>query len=161
MIILEFSLKPVVRLYSLSHLKNYWELWCQTTLLGINILEIINARCLESSQPKSIICTRQPMLILIQSRKIIAGNIIISTMAYVIQVYGGCSDYLLAALQVLQNRAARFITRLPLTSALLKQCGWQSIKQLLNITAWSYSLRLKLTEDPLIYTRGLISVSTL
>ena len=42
-------------------------------------------------------------------------------------------QYFLAMLQVLQNKAARCVTRLPWmtpTSVLLAQCGWLSLKQL-------------------------------
>ena len=57
-----------------------------------------------------------------------------STLTYAVQVYGGCSDYLLRALQTLQNSAARHVTKLPWltpTKDLLLQCGWFSVKQLI------------------------------
>ena len=56
-----------------------------------------------------------------------------STLTYIIQVYGACSGYLLSSLQVVQNRAARYVTQLPWmtpTSSLLNQCGWLSVRQL-------------------------------
>ena len=68
-----------------------------------------------------------------QTRKMVASGLILSTLSYIIQVYGSCSGYLLAMLQVLQNKAARCVTRLPWmtpTSVLLTQCGWLSLKQL-------------------------------
>ena len=47
----------------------------------------------------------------------------------------GCSGYLLDFLHVLQNRAARLVTRLgwytPL-STILKQCGWLSVRKLVH-----------------------------
>ena len=80
-----------------------------------------------------------------------------STITYVIQVYGGCSGYLLAALQVLQNRAARFITRLPWmtpTCTLLKQCGWLSIKQLVEYHSLVLLFKVKVDRRPTyIYKR--------
>ena len=94
-----------------------------------------------------------------QSRKIIAGSLIMSTITYVIQIYGGCSGYLLAALQVLQNRAARFITGLPLmtpTGTLLSQCGWLSIKQLVHYHSLVLLLRLGLIGGQATYTRELV-----
>ena len=58
-----------------------------------------------------------------------------SKLVYLIQLWGGCSDYLLDFLQILQNRAARMVTRLswytPI-STLLKQCGWLSVRQLVH-----------------------------
>ena len=48
-----------------------------------------------------------------KTRKLVATGLILSTVTYIIQVYGGCSGYLLATLQVLQNKAARCVTRLP------------------------------------------------
>ena len=57
-----------------------------------------------------------------------------SVLAYLIPLWGGCEGYLLKALQVLQNRAARQVTRLSWytpTRRLLEQCNWLSIKQLI------------------------------
>ena len=68
-----------------------------------------------------------------KTRKMIAGGLIMSTVSYIIQVYGSCSGYLLQALQVQQNFAARYTCKLPFftpTQTLLNQCGWLSIRQL-------------------------------
>jgi hypothetical protein len=49
-------------------------------------------------------------------------------------LYGTAADYLINSLQVLQNKAARIITKLgwgTRTSVLLKQMGWLSINQLI------------------------------
>ena len=66
-------------------------------------------------------------------RKMIADGVVMSYLVYLIQLYGGCSEFLLSALQVLQNRAANLVTRLgwrtPVRTLLL-QCGWLSIRQL-------------------------------
>jgi hypothetical protein len=46
---------------------------------------------------------------------------------------GGTTEYLLKMLQVLQNKAARFVTKLDIFTSqktLLLQCGWLSVKQL-------------------------------
>ena len=46
----------------------------------------------------------------------------------------GCEEYLVDALQVCQNKAARLVTKLDRftpTRTLLKQCGWLSVKQLM------------------------------
>lgn len=69
-----------------------------------------------------------------KTRKMVASGLITSTLNYLIQLYGGCSGYLVQILQVLQNRAARCVTKLGWhteTSVLLSQCGWLSIKQMI------------------------------
>ena len=57
-----------------------------------------------------------------------------SVLAYLIPVWGGYEGYLVKALQVLQNRAARQVTKLSWftpSRRLLSQCNWLSIKQLI------------------------------
>ena len=68
-----------------------------------------------------------------KTRKMIANAIVMSRLIYLIQLYSEAANYLLTALQVLQNKAARAVTRLPWgtrTAVLLNQVGWLSIKQL-------------------------------
>ena len=69
-----------------------------------------------------------------RNRKMIANGVVMSYLTYLIQLYGGCPEYLLSALQVLQNRAARLVTRHgwgTSTSFLLLQCGWLSVRQMI------------------------------
>ena len=68
-----------------------------------------------------------------KTRKMIANGIVMSKLIYLIQWWGGCSDFLIEFLQVLQNRAARLVTRcgrFTPTAVLLHQCGWLSVRQL-------------------------------
>ena len=68
-----------------------------------------------------------------KTRKVIGTGLIMSSLSYMIQVFGGCSGYLLHMLQVQQNIAARHITklgRMTPTKTLLNQCNWLSVKQL-------------------------------
>ena len=68
-----------------------------------------------------------------KTRKMIANAIVMSRLIYLIQLYSSATGYLLASLQVLQNKAARAVTRLPWdtrTTVLLNQVGWLSINQL-------------------------------
>ena len=68
-----------------------------------------------------------------KSRKMIAMGIVMSRLIYLIQLFGGASGYLIDALQVIQNKTARIVTRLPWgtsTRTLLNQLGWLSIRQL-------------------------------
>ena len=70
-----------------------------------------------------------------KTRKMIAIGVVQSRLIYLIQLWGGCSCYLLKFLQVLQNRAARLVTKLgwftPVKTLLL-QCGWLSVHQLVQ-----------------------------
>ena len=67
-----------------------------------------------------------------KTRKSVANGIVLLKLVYLIQWWGGCSDYLINFLQVLQNRAARLFTRhgIFITNAVvLHQCGWLSVRR--------------------------------
>ena len=58
-----------------------------------------------------------------------------SVLSYLIPLWGGCEGYLVKVLQVLQNRAARQVTKhswFTPTRRLLKECNWLSIRQLVH-----------------------------
>ena len=68
-----------------------------------------------------------------ETRLMVANGIFLSKLCYLIQLWGGCEQYLLTALQTLQNRAARAVTRLSWftpTRVLLSKCKWLSVRQL-------------------------------
>ena len=49
-------------------------------------------------------------------------------------VWAGCEDYLTRALQVIQNKVARSVTKrntFTPTKMLMKECGWLTVKQLM------------------------------
>ena len=61
-----------------------------------------------------------------KTRKMLADGIFISKLSYLISLWGGCEKYLIQALQVIQNKAARVVTKLDWytpTHVLLSQCG--------------------------------------
>ena len=69
-----------------------------------------------------------------KTRLMSANKTFISILDYLIPLWGGTEGYLVRALQVLQNRAARCVTKLGWytpTRKLLKQCNWLSVKQLI------------------------------
>ena len=69
----------------------------------------------------------------LNTRLMIANGVFISKLCYLIQLWGGCENYLLHSLQVLQNKTARSVTRWPgytSTRRLMAACGWLSVKQL-------------------------------
>ena len=86
-----------------------------------------------------------------KNRKQIANGIVLSHITYLVQLYGGCSDYLLSGLQVLQNRAARIVTRLgwytPMETLLL-QCGWLSIRQMVEYHSLLLLFKTKSCKKP-------------
>ena len=71
-------------------------------------------------------------------RLMVGNGIFCSKLIYGIALWGGCELGLLGSLQIIQNKAARFVTRryrdedehFIATSVILKQCGWLSMKQL-------------------------------
>ena len=68
-----------------------------------------------------------------ETKLMVANGIFISKLCYLIQLWGGCEDYLFHPLQVLQNRAARLVTGCGWFTpkrVLLQRCNWLSIKQL-------------------------------
>ena len=86
-----------------------------------------------------------------KNRKMIADGIVMSHISYLVQLYGGGSQYLLSALQVLQNRAARLVTRLDWDTpreTLLLQCGWLSIRQLVQYHSQIQIFKTKTTKKP-------------
>ena len=68
-----------------------------------------------------------------KTRKLIAEGIVMSKLIYLIEVWGGCENYLLKALQVIQNRALRIVTKQGNRTSIrvmLNHCGWLSVSQL-------------------------------
>ena len=69
-----------------------------------------------------------------KTRKNIANGIVISKLTYLIQLWGGCSKYLIMCLRLIQNREARIVTGKDWSTSvktLLLQCGWFSMNQLI------------------------------
>ena len=69
----------------------------------------------------------------LKTRLMVANGIFLSKLIYLIPLWGGASGYLLKILQVIQNKATRYITKSSIftpTNDLLKQCRWLSVSQL-------------------------------
>ena len=74
---------------------------------------------------------------------------------------GGCEGYLVKALKVLQNRAARQVTKLSWftpTRRLLGQCNWLSIRQLIFYHSALTVFRTVSTKEPLYLSEHLYTV---
>ena len=86
-----------------------------------------------------------------KTRKMIAQGIIMSNLCYLVQLYGSSSDYLLSLLQVMQNTAARVVTKLPWntpTSTLLLQCGWLTVRQMVHFYSLVLLFKMKMNKNP-------------
>ena len=69
-----------------------------------------------------------------KTRKTIASGIFMSKLIYLMPLWAGCEEHLVKALQVVQNKAARYVARLTIftpTKTLMRVCGWMSIRQLM------------------------------
>ena len=70
-----------------------------------------------------------------RTRLMAANAAFMSVIIYLIPLWGGTEQYLLKGLQVLQNRAARCVTKQSWytpTRQLLNQCNWMSVHQLIQ-----------------------------
>ena len=68
-----------------------------------------------------------------KTRLMAANSVFMSLLTYLIPLWGGTEGYLIKALQIVQNKAARCVTKatwFTATRQLLRQCGWMSIRQL-------------------------------
>ena len=69
------------------------------------------------------------------TRLMVANGIVMSKLCYMIQLWGGCEEYLLKSLQIQLNKTARLVTRLPYYTSskrLMQMCGWMTVKQLVK-----------------------------
>ena len=81
----------------------------------------------------------------------VANGIVVSKLIYLIQWWGGCSDYLINFLQILKNRAARLVTSLGWftpVKVLLHQCGWLSVRQIVHYHSLLLLFKIKLQGKP-------------
>ena len=81
---------------------------------------------------------------------------------YHIQLYGACTEELLSALQIQQNKAARSVCKAPLrtkTDTLLQQIGWMNVRQMVvyySITSIFKTRQTKLPKYVYIYINWFI-----
>ena len=68
-----------------------------------------------------------------KTRLMVANSCFMSVITYMISVWGGTESYIIKAVQIMQNKAARCVTKkcwFTPTRTLLLHCNWLSIKQL-------------------------------
>ena len=69
-----------------------------------------------------------------KSRKMIGTRIFLSKLIYLMPLWSGCEEYLVRALQIIQNKAAKAVakpTYATPTKTILRSCGWLSVRQLM------------------------------
>ena len=89
-----------------------------------------------------------------KTRKMLANSLIISRLIYVIQLWGGTSEFLLNILQVIQNSAARTVTRRGWFTPqliLLRETGWLSVRQLAAYHNMVMVFKMKNTGKPVCF----------
>ena len=93
------------------------------------------------------------------TRKTVANGMFMSYLSYVIPLYGGSPEYLIKALQTLQNRTARLVTKSDWgtsSSSMMSQIGWLSVRQ--SIVFYSLMIIFKTNRDRKpVYLYNLIS----
>ena len=86
-----------------------------------------------------------------KTKLMVANGIVISSLCYLIQLWGGCEGYLLNSLQVCMNRAARSVTGYSCftsTRRLLTACNWLSVRQLVFYQTVIMTHKIMLTNSP-------------
>ena len=85
------------------------------------------------------------------TRLMVANGIVISKLSYLIQLWGGCEDYLIRALQVVQTRSAKLVCKEPWytpTRTLLSRCNWLSVRQLVSYQTAVMTHKIRQTGAP-------------
>ena len=88
------------------------------------------------------------------TKLMVANGIFMSKLCYLIQLWGGCEKYLIQALQIIQNRAARVVTGkswFTPVRRLLKDCRWLSVQQLIFYHTVLQTHKVVLHGDPVYF----------
>ena len=86
-----------------------------------------------------------------RNRKMVANGLFMSYLTYLIPLYGGCPEYLLSALQILQNRAARLATKSSWYTAsaqMLQHLGWLSVRQMIVFHSLVLVFKTRMNQKP-------------
>ena len=86
-----------------------------------------------------------------KTRLMVANSTIMSQLTYMITVWGGTENYLIEGAQVIQNNAARIVTKLGWYTSqqtLLRQTNWLSVKQMIFYHTVLHVWRVQKFEKP-------------
>ena len=82
-----------------------------------------------------------------------------SYLSYRIPLYGGCPEYLISALQILQNRAARLATNsgwYTASAQMLLHLGWLSVRQMIVFHSLVLIFKTRMNQRP-VYLHNQVS----
>ena len=85
------------------------------------------------------------------ARKMIVEGIFTSVLSYCLPVYGGCENYDIDSLQIMQNKAARIVTRSSLRTPrkdLFDQLNWMTVKQQIFYHSALAIYRVRQSQEP-------------
>ena len=95
-----------------------------------------------------------------KARLTIANGIFMSKLGFMIPLWSGCQEYLIRALQTIQNKVARVVTkhdrRVPVKQ-ILKECGWRSEKQEMFFQTVMQVHKVLMQTNPVYLYRKLIA----
>ena len=129
-------------------------------LLGINIHQSLKWQEHVTNNKKSLITMLNSRLSALKrisrrasymTRLMVGNACFMSIIVYMIAVWGGTENYTIKAVQVMQNRAARCITKLGWFTpceVLLRQCNWLSIRQLVFYHTAIQVYKVKVSGSP-------------
>ena len=95
----------------------------------------------------------------LETRKKIAQGIFMSVLTYCLPLFSGCDKHSVASLQILQNKAARIVTRSPLRTSRKEMFGclqWLTVRQLMFYHSALTTFRVKQSHEP-EYLSGILS----
>ena len=98
-----------------------------------------------------------------KTRLVVANSCFMSIIIYMVSVWGGTEGYIIKAVQVMQNKAARCVTKqswFTPTKILLLQCNWLSIKQLVYFHTALQVWRVKASKCPVYIDTNLKLTNT-
>ena len=129
-------------------------------LLGINIHQSLKWKEHVLGNKKSLITMLNTRLSALKkisrnasfmTRLMVGNSCFMAIIVYMVAVWGGTEAYIIKAVQLMQNRAARSITKLgwftPIKT-LLDQCNWLSIKQLIFYHTALQVWKVQMSECP-------------
>ena len=141
-------------------------------LLGLNIHQSLKWKEHVLDSKKSMVNTLTTRLNALKqvsrnasfkTRLMVANACFMSIITYMVAVWGGTEEYVIRAVQVMQNKAARCVTKLSWytpTRILLQQCNWLSIKQLVFYHTVLQVWKVKLSQAPVYIHSKLIPANT-
>ena len=115
------------------HLRNFLGLVSTKILSGLNMCKTTKIIFWNLFQQEFLTIKRLGGEASFKTRLMIANGAFISKLSYLISVWGASENYLLRSLQIVQNKVARTVTKMPwstTTSALLAACDWLTVQQL-------------------------------